>query len=334
MITRDKIAGAVYGLALGDALGRDTEFMKLKSIHKAYGSYGYMPLPFPALFTDDTQMSIAVARALADARHFAPKELVRTLTNEFLRWKSCDEPRAPGGTCMRGIAGLLAARKLHRSWIYASQVNSKGCGANMRVLPTALMVDFKTAMGASQLQAALTHGHPLALAATELTALAIRWAADGVIMDKLPGLLFNHAVAQEGIYRRDWLGALDHRWRISGEQAMRFAWQRMQFILTNVESALKRDSIKDVCAVLGGAWVAEEALACALYFAVKYVADPTYGISMAARTDGDSDSIACIAGAILGAHSGEGAWPTEWTERIERRNDLEWSIKYMASQYA
>ena len=50
--------------------------------------------------------------------------------------------------------------------------DSKGCGANMRVTPLGLMPGLTdaTRAGASQLQAALTHGHSTALAASELTA--------------------------------------------------------------------------------------------------------------------------------------------------------------------
>jgi len=54
----------VYGLAIGDALGRVTEFLSLHDLKSAYGQDGITDLPDPALFTDDTQMSIAIAEAL------------------------------------------------------------------------------------------------------------------------------------------------------------------------------------------------------------------------------------------------------------------------------
>lgn len=337
MIARDKIAGAMYGLALGDALGRDTEFMKLPAIRKRYGAHGYMPLPHPALFTDDTQMSLAVSYALESARSLTPRELVRTLTNEFIHWKHHDEPRAPGVTCMQAIAALKHTRRKHLSWTYASVVSSKGCGANMRVLPTAFIPDINVAIGASQLQAALTHGHPVALAATELTALAMRWAAEGVDLIDLPGMLLQRAKSQAGVYRGDWLGPLENRWASvtgAGGSMMTWAWVQLEKIMTEVDVALQRSGqIKDVCAVLGGAWVAEEALACALYFAIKYADNPTLAISMASRTSGDSDSIACITGAIIGARYGQDVWPADWRARIERRSELEHSINYMWRQH-
>jgi len=42
----------------------------------------------------------------------------------------------------------------------------------------------------------------------------------------------------------------------------------------------------------------------------------------AANTNGDSDSIACIAGAISGAYLGVNAIPANWVERIERSEYL------------
>ena len=53
----------VDGQGIGDALDRVTEFLSLRHIKSAYGEDGITDLPEPALFTDDTQMSIAIAKA-------------------------------------------------------------------------------------------------------------------------------------------------------------------------------------------------------------------------------------------------------------------------------
>ena len=94
-ITHDKILGSLFGVAMGDAMGKDPEFMHLKEIHKFYGKSGVMDLPYPALFTDDTQMTIAVGDALVDARNMSQRELVRTLTNAFVHWRHTAPSRAP-----------------------------------------------------------------------------------------------------------------------------------------------------------------------------------------------------------------------------------------------
>lgn len=62
-----KAKGIIYGLAIGDALGAPTEFLPLALIKEKYGPSGIQDLPEPALYTDDTQMTIAITEALIDA---------------------------------------------------------------------------------------------------------------------------------------------------------------------------------------------------------------------------------------------------------------------------
>ncbi|MBR9979900.1 MAG: ADP-ribosylglycohydrolase family protein [Desulfatitalea sp.] len=47
-----KAKGIIYGLAIGDALGWPTEFLKLDQIRAKYGPQGITELPDPALFRD------------------------------------------------------------------------------------------------------------------------------------------------------------------------------------------------------------------------------------------------------------------------------------------
>lgn len=69
---------------------------------------------------------------------------------------------------------------------------------------------------------------------------------------------------------------------------------------------------------LGEGWVAEEALAIAVYCAL--VADDfAHGVRLAVNHDGDSDSTGAIAGHLLGTQLGDQAIPTAWRERLELR---------------
>src|SRR5215472_18715597 len=152
----------MFGLAFGDALGRPTEFLTVAEIQNRYGPVGPRELDGePALVTDDTQMTLAVAWALHDAPHPDPQVLADLLRQRFLAWAaSPDNNRAPGNTCLRACADL--SREV--AWQQASVAGSKGCGANMRVAPVGLVpnYDLDTLAGVAQLQAGLTHGHPTA----------------------------------------------------------------------------------------------------------------------------------------------------------------------------
>jgi ADP-ribosylglycohydrolase len=72
----------------------------------------------------------------------------------------------------------------------------------------------------------------------------------------------------------------------------------------------------------GAGWVAEEAFATGLLCFLLFPEEPERVIRHAAVSSGDSDSIACLAGAFAGAHCGINAWPADWRERIEYRERL------------
>ena len=134
------VAGSLYGLAYGDALGAPTEFRTVAEIHSMYGTGGPRDLPAPALVTDDTQMALAVAAALAESGELRPDGFAPRLRARFLDWwQSPDNDRAPGMTCLNACAALASGG----NWRDATVVGSKGCGANMRVTPIALPRDLR-----------------------------------------------------------------------------------------------------------------------------------------------------------------------------------------------
>src|SRR5262245_42890907 len=105
-----RFRGSILGLAIGDALGHPTEFLSsLSAIRARFGPRGIAGFASvgghpPGTFTDDTQMSIAVLRALARGGLTAGlEERMELLAEEFVAWaKHPENDRAPGGTCLAG----------------------------------------------------------------------------------------------------------------------------------------------------------------------------------------------------------------------------------------
>ncbi|WUL96075.1 ADP-ribosylglycohydrolase family protein [Streptomyces caniferus] len=319
--------GSLIGLALGDALGFPTEFNDVPSILAKCGPWRRMALPDPAFVTDDTQMTLALGRGLRTALGrgaLTPSGLAAPVREEYVAWwRSPDNNRAPGATCLSACA-LLADEG--RPWAEASRMGSKGCGANMRVAPIGLApgLSLPQRSGAAQLQSALTHGHPTALAASDLTARAVRALADGTPPAELPGLLRAYAEDHRTVYREDWLGDL---WRRSqdpsAEAFIARGWDDCLGVLDRLDAALGApDPEADPCLATGAGWIAEEALATGLFCFLLFPDEPLTALRRAACTSGDSDSIACLSGAFAGAHLGAGAWPGEWASRIEYRDEL------------
>ncbi|PCG81295.1 hypothetical protein CIB93_36200 [Streptomyces sp. WZ.A104] len=325
-LTKQAATGVLTGLALGDALGFPTEFNDVPSILAKCGPWRRMELPKPAFVTDDTQMTIAFGRGIRtamDSGLLTPERMVGPVRAEFVAWyHSPDNNRAPGRTCLEACELLDG----DRIWQEASRTGSKGCGANMRVAPIGLVpgLSDEQRAGAAQLQAALTHGHPTALAASDLLARAVFLLAQGAEPLGLIGQLRSYAYENSGRYHARWLGDL---WRFthdaSPEAFISRGWEECLTALATVQDALRDPSPEtDPCERTGDGWIAEEALATALHCFLLFPEEPLTALRRAACTRGDSDSIACLTGALAGAHLGAAAWPKEWSERIEYRSDL------------
>lgn len=316
--------GSLFGLAYGDALGKPTEFLTVAQVVSRYGAAGPRDLEGdPALVTDDTQMALAVAHALRATATLSPDEFEPQLRARFVAWRhSPDNNRAPGGTCLSACSRLARPGR----WQHATVVKSKGCGANMRVTPVGLIpgLDLDTLAGVAQLQAALTHGHPTALAAAELTAYAVRLLRDGAVLRELPGRLREHCADQRNRYHHDWL---DDLWSVAGAstaaQFIAVGWDECAAVVDRLTAALVRPHrAADPCLATGAGWIAEEALATSLYCALLFPDNPVTALARAATTSGDSDSIACLTGAFLGATGGMNIWPAAWAGRIEHADQL------------
>ena len=328
MGNKQAASGCLFGLAMGDAIAAIVEFThSVRQIESDWGVGGpQAPIGDPALVSDDTQMTLAVGEALMRApRPYAPASLEPELRATFVEWlQSPENNRYPGNTCLsacRGLKGGLA-------WQDATIPDSKGCGANMRVAPVGLLPVSPTERAAiAQFQAALTHGHPTALAASDLTAHAVALLATGAATpaDIVPTLR-EYAREQRTVYHADWLGRLWERFAPNGSPQIfiAYGWDECAAILDRLDVALRSpDRATDPCLATGEGWIAEEAFATGLLCFLLYPDDPIAALRRATVTSGDSDSIACLTGAFAGAYLGLAAWPDDWRQRIEYRDRLE-----------
>lgn len=347
--------GSMFGLAYGDALGKPTEFLSVARIVAAYGPGGPRDLPASGRVTDDTQMALAVVAALVRAEHGGPDpddrvarllgrplppvgasapdpdELAAALSAEFVSWsRSKDNNRAPGTTCMTACR----VRAAGRVWLKATVAGSKGCGANMRATPVGLLHHWSPQQraGAAQLQAAITHGHPTALAASDLTAHATWLLLTGAAPVELPGLLTDYIEENATRYHHEWLGPL---WAITGASSsaayIAEGWNQCRDAIDRLRAALAHTQPdRDPCEVTGEGWIAEEALATALLCFLSFPDQPVTALARAATTKGDSDSIAALTGAFAGAHLGIEAFPEDWATRIEYADKLTTAAKALS----
>jgi ADP-ribosylglycohydrolase len=273
-------------------------------------------------------MTLAVGHALqALALPVTPDGFEPALRRAFVAWlNSPENNRAPGQTCVTACERLDTGLP----WVESTVIHSKGAGANMRVAPVGLFarahdLDSQTRAALAQFQAALTHGHPTALAAADLTAWVVaELSSRNTKPDNLLPRLQAYAETQSTVYHSGWLGALWQRAFVSSPEAfIAGGWNECLAALCRVEQALSRQDIDtDPCELTGDGWIAEEALATALTCFLLLVDDPLAVIRRAALTRGDSDTIASLAGAFAGAYHGLEAWPEEWVSRLEYHDQI------------
>lgn len=132
---RNKIAGAIYGFAIGDAMGATTEFMTTEQIQRKYGVVdniiggGWLNLKAGEI-TDDTQMAACVMDAIMKAKDVEHFE--KLCIKNFIKWINSN-PKDIGAQCARAIMCLMDGYKI------GLDKNALGNGSLMRAMPLAIL---------------------------------------------------------------------------------------------------------------------------------------------------------------------------------------------------
>ncbi|MDD2676395.1 MAG: ADP-ribosyl-[dinitrogen reductase] hydrolase [Methylacidiphilaceae bacterium] len=131
---RARALGAYLGFAVGDALGATVEFLSAEEIAERYRVHrrmiggGWLGLK-PGQVTDDTEMCLAVGRAILALGRFEPC----SMAEEMVRWYR-SRPVDVGATCLQGIRRYLSDGSLEA---LPSRWHG-GNGACLRNLPVIL----------------------------------------------------------------------------------------------------------------------------------------------------------------------------------------------------
>src|SRR5581483_7532520 len=201
--------------------------------------------------------------------------------------------RAPGNACMSGCRAL--EQGVH--WSRAGGETAGGCGSVMRAFPFGLVFidDLARAEEWAVEHSKLTHRDPIALAACAAMAAGTALLARG-----------------------------DDVKRATSEMvaaACRYSAPTAEMMARAIDDA-RRGTGPDVTLDRLRAWAAHEAIAAAVYVLERNPDDPRAAILEGANTPGDSDSIATLAGALVGARCGTRALPAEWVRDVERADEL------------
>ena len=330
MRSLDRFRGCLIGGAAGDALGYAVEFFREGQIFRKYGERGitrYELTSGLARISDDTQMTLFTANGLLlgmtrgmtrgvggpDPFYIGLcyRDWLKTQESKYppqegpgYAWlgniPELYSPRAPGNTC------LAALRSGETGSVEKPINNSKGCGGVMRVAPIGLYfnerkMDVRDICRFGAETAALTHGHPHG------------WMPAATLVQIIHEVSQDNTILLEAV-----LHSLNTIEEIYPESKERDAFSSL--IKKAIDLASKDMDDLDAIHQLGEGWVGDEALAIAVYCALKYSGDIDKALTAAVNHNGDSDSTGAIAGNIIGAQVGLSGIPAKYTEKLELRD--------------
>lgn len=153
----------LYGAIIGDIIGSKYEFNNIKTKDFPLLSAG-------CSYTDDTIMTIAVARALINSK--ANKESFRALLIQEMRSLGKKYPHPQGGYGSRFTQWLNSS--------HPAPYKSCGNGSAMRVSPCGLYaVELEEALELAEISASVTHNHSEGIKGAKAVAAAVFLAKQG-----------------------------------------------------------------------------------------------------------------------------------------------------------
>lgn len=306
------------GVAIGDAWGAPNEFRSIGELTRQSRLGPVCPERLEV--TDDTQMTLYLARALSATVGHSVTQVQQAIATQFVAYTHDPDfaGRAPGITVTNSLARLESGLP----WTQATDDYSDGCGTVMRTSPVAFTAD---RVGIAAFAAAITHGTANAIATailnTELLHLIVNAGRNA-----LPGHL--SATALDMARRPDDYGLLDTGVWLDGLTVdLAEGFDALATLLRVTTTALQQGYAADPwafdpCLAGGEGWRAHECLATALLCADAFPEDGWLALRRAVTTGGDSDSIGAVAGGLLGALHGP-FWPEGTLDRLEPRYQAE-----------
>jgi ADP-ribosyl-[dinitrogen reductase] hydrolase len=301
--TSDQFLGCLLGVAIGDAMGMPVEGWPAKMIRQRYewldryeprAGWNGEELEAAAEITDDTEMMLCHVESLVSTGGLVDPE---NTGMRFLRLFHSDSRRFMGRTTQESL------RRADETGDFQSGVGGElgaGNGVAMRIAPVGLVhsvgrFNYEVFVREVMRAGLITHSNPEALNGAVAVAFGVRLLTTRevpleVVIDETCAFIDEDEVAT--------------RLRLAGS-LLRPGSDREQH-LDNLER-------------IGTSGYVAESVAAAFYCAVASEGDFRTGIELAINAGGDTDTVAAMTGALLGAHVGASRLPTDLVEGLAGR---------------
>lgn len=329
MRSKDRFRGCLCGGAVGDALGYPVAQMEDSDIFQRFGESGITQLIPNAegraeisaytqltLFTANALLAASTARRVTGETGKNYRQYFAACYHDWLRTQEQDDGVAGEGTCawLNRIPEINCRRMPEACCIdtlsggtpgsvHAPINGDRGCGGLLRVAPVGLFFG----SGAGQMPkidmlaaeaAAMTHGHELGYLPAAVLAHILHCGA----FCELP---LDEAIEDALETVGDLFPAAEH-------------WQELERLIDRA-AELADEELDDLDAIreLGNGHFADEALAIALYCALKYRNDFEHAVIAAVNHSGNSSATGALTGAVIGAFWGIHAVPMRFLRTLE-----------------
>lgn len=322
----ERILGALYGQALGDAMGMPSELWPRSRVKAHFGWIDrFLPGPKEnnaacyfnrAEFTDDTSMALCLADALLEREGKIDPDLIgRNILDWALRFDAFNK-NVLGPTSKIALNAIRDGKPV-------AELENNGVtnGAAMRVSPLGCLLparDVDSFIDDVALASSPTHKSDLAVAGAVVIAWAISRAIDGeswsAIVDSLPSIA-RHAQQKRTTTFSASLAA------------------RLEIALKIVRNADGTESASEqLYQVVGAGTSTIESVPCAIALVELAQTDPNRCAVLCANLGGDTDTIGAMATAICGALHGINAIDPALKAELDAVNQLDQPLCHSAGE--
>ncbi|TDQ41112.1 ADP-ribosylglycohydrolase family protein [Aureibacillus halotolerans] len=315
MSSYDKIAGTLYGMAIGDALGMPSELWNREKVKRYFGRIDtFLDGPqsnevakyfTKGQFTDDTSQALLLLDSLIE-NDFAPDEAI--VAKNLMAWSykvNAFEENILGPSSK---AALTAIKDKEDPSPFTSKALTNG--AAMRIAPIGCLFrpDEKEAMVDRIVTLSkVTHSTDVAYGGAAMIAMSVSAAIEDDDWDTIMEKAIEVYSIAEQKGSLTFSASIPERLRLG----MLYAKE-----LANDEEAFSQ-KIYDV---IGTGTMTSESVPAALTIAY-YAKDPKRCALLCANLGGDTDTIGAMATAICGAKAGFHGLPQEWVKVIDQYNE-------------
>src|SRR5476649_2062006 len=317
MTPQNRALGAFYGLALGDALGMPTQSLSREQVQQRFGAITGLedadadqPIApnMPAgSITDDTEQAILVGELLVEGNgKIEPTVLAQRLIDWEAAMRAKGSQDLLGPSTKRAIDMILAGHTPEESGRFGTTN-----GAAMRITPVGIAADVSDPAPFIQavIQACqVTHNTTLGISSAAAVAAVVSAGINGVDLGE--ALNLGMQIAQQAESHGHWVAG--------GRIASRISWART--ISVDSDKALLADLLYDV---IGTSVASQESVVVSFALAQQVAIgemNAFEAVCLAASVGGDTDTIAAILGAMLGACLGLESWPVAMIDEIKAVN--------------